>query len=793
MKAVILAGGEGKRLRPITCTQPKPMVKLLNKPTVFYTLDLLKKHGIRDVTITLGYMGNDIRNAIGSGDAWGLNVSYSDPEERLGTAGSVREAAGGCDETILVMSGDGITDVDLTSAANAHKASGAAVTVVLYRVAEPTEYGVALSDKDGFISRFIEKPTAGEVFSDKANTGIYFIEPRALELVPAGSEYDFSKELFPDLMKKGEKLFGYEMSGYWCDIGNASELRRAQEDMLDGRCVFQTSARYIDGAFVEPGAMISPSAKLMRPCYIAVNSEVAAGAEIGPYTVICEGAKIMEKSRVERTAVFDGAVIRRNCDLRGAIVCENAQIDSHSILSEGAVIGAGAAIGKRTTVSQGVLIWPEKSIEPNTRCNRNVIWGENKRLEYSGSSFSGYADRELTPEAALKIASAFASVSDRRDGIAVGSDGSAASVMIKQAAVSGILSQGTDAVSINAVSASAFGHLIRSLGLSGGLFVETSQFDRRVRIGVYGKRGVEAASSVLRSISNELNTGSGKPTTSSEIGIVRSVTSADAEYEANLAGSVDSFALRNEPKKLIINAPQLIADCAARILLKAGWTVDTVSECRKLIPTHNSDAISILCEKSERISVHIAPGVIADNETVLAAIALDSGFESVLLPDDISEQLTGIVSDAGINCISAPSDPALRRIAADKAGLYHNVLHEPEAIIVKLCEMFSRGKLVELLRSLPKTSRTESTVPVARREFGRLLRSVIETEYDRVASMAEGVKLRFESGWVTVRPDEKNASFRIIAGGRDAEYAKELCDICTDKLRALKRNDERLE
>ena len=791
MKAIILAGGDGKRLRPITCTMPKPMVPVLDKPVLFHTLELLKKHGILDVVITLGYMGDSIKKAVGDGGRWGLHVSYSDPEKRLGTAGSVRFAVDEDEGEVLVLSGDGITDIDLSDLISAHRKSSSAVTAALYRVLEPSEYGIAITDGEGYIKRFIEKPSEGEVFSDRANTGIYVLSEEALRAVPKNEEYDFSKQLFPKLLDSGKKLFGYEMKGYWCDIGDASELRRACADLLDGNSSFSTGAERIGGSFVEKGAVISGDAVVMPPCYIGKNAEIAAHAVIEPYSVIGSGARIMEGASVKRSIVMSGAVVRRYAELRGAIVCEKAEIDSRATLLEGSIIGAGSFIGKRALVAQSISIWPDKNVPQGERCIKNVIWGENGFSAGEGSCFKGYADRDLTPELSLRIAACFASLYDKPFDMGVGSDGSAASVMIKQAVISGVLSQGADVISSEAVSRSAFGHMIRNSGLKGGIYVESEEFERRVSLRIYSGFGVEADGALMRSIIKKLGSDEVRPTTSSEIGVIRSTGSAGLQYEASLERLSELEGVRGFPGKLIINAKPTVSDTVARIFLKSGWTVDTVSELRRLIPTHNADAVSVLVTGDERISFYTAALGAVDRNRLLAAIAVTRKIPRAVMPTELGEELREYLENNGVDVVYAPEDPARRRCIAREREAYDPRLLEPEAIVTELGAMFARGVLTEAVKALPVCVRRDADVGVSKCDFGRMLRSVIENEYDRVSDMVDGVKLRFDSGWVTVRPIAERSAFRVVAGSRDAEYSKELCDVYAQKLRKLKLTDNR--
>lgn len=236
MKAVIMAGGKGSRLQPLTRRMPKPMVPLLDRPVMEYILELLERHGIRDVAVTLGYMPATIREYFGDGSGFGLRLRYIEEINPLGTAGGVKNAGDFLDRTFLVISGDGLTDIDLRQAINAHQASGGLATLVLTRVACPRGYGVVVADDQGRIRRFVEKPQSwAEGQTYLINTGIYILEPEVLRFIPSDRPYDFGRELFPDLLRLGVPLHSYEAKGYWSDIGTLQQYYQTQLDMIQGR------------------------------------------------------------------------------------------------------------------------------------------------------------------------------------------------------------------------------------------------------------------------------------------------------------------------------------------------------------------------------------------------------------------------------------------------------------------------------------------------------------------------------------------------------------------------------
>ncbi|MEO8322869.1 MAG: NDP-sugar synthase, partial [Actinomycetota bacterium] len=235
MQAVIMAGGEGSRLRPLTSNVPKPMLPVVNRPLMEHIIELLRSHGITDITATVQFLASVIRNYFLDGSDLGVSLSYSTEDVPLGTAGSVLNAKELLSGTFLVISGDALTDLDLTTVVDFHRSKGAAATLVLKRMADPLEFGIVMTSEDGRIERFLEKPTWGQVFTDTINTGIYVLEPEVLDLIPPDQPYDFSSELFPLMLEKGLPLFGYITEGYWTDVGNTETYLRAQADALEGK------------------------------------------------------------------------------------------------------------------------------------------------------------------------------------------------------------------------------------------------------------------------------------------------------------------------------------------------------------------------------------------------------------------------------------------------------------------------------------------------------------------------------------------------------------------------------
>src|SRR4029450_5688974 len=323
-----MAGGEGTRLRPLTSNQPKPMVPIVGKPCIEHILELARRHGFEDAIITVAFLPQAIRSYFGDGESLGMNIEYSVEESPLGTAGSVRLASDRLDDPFLVISGDALCDFDLTNLVAFHREKGASATLALKSVPNPLEFGIVVTDSDGRVERFLEKPSWSQVFSDTINTGVYVLEPEVLKHVPTDRPYDFSKELFPLLLEMGRPVYGYVADGYWQDIGNLTQYLQANFDALDGRVTLQLPGVRLRGnVWVGEGVEIEDLDRLEAPSYVGNYCRIASDATVGPYSVLSANVTLRERARtvssvidasthIGRSVLIENAIVGRNCDIR---------------------------------------------------------------------------------------------------------------------------------------------------------------------------------------------------------------------------------------------------------------------------------------------------------------------------------------------------------------------------------------------------------------------------------------------------------------------------------------------
>ncbi|HEY5031837.1 MAG TPA: sugar phosphate nucleotidyltransferase, partial [Actinomycetes bacterium] len=411
MKAVVMAGGEGTRLRPMTASMPKPLLPVVNRPIMEHVLRLLRKHGFTEVVVTVQFLASLVRNYFGDGEELGMQLQYATEEEPLGTAGSVKNAeAALADDTFLVISGDALTDIDLTALVAFHKEKKALVTVCLTRVPDPLEFGITILDEEGRVERFLEKPTWGQVFSDTVNTGIYVMEPEVFDYVAAGEPVDWSADVFPRLIEEGRAVFGYVADGYWEDVGTLESYHKAQADVLEGRVDVDIDGFEMSpGVWVAEGADVDPEAVLRGPLYIGDYAKVESGAELREYTVLGSNVVVRSGAFLHRAVVHDNVFIGPLANLRGCVVGKNTDIMRAARIEEGAVLGDECVVEEEAIISASVKVFPFKTIEAGAVIHSSVIWeSRGQRSLFGPRGVAGIINVEITPELVVRLASAYA-------------------------------------------------------------------------------------------------------------------------------------------------------------------------------------------------------------------------------------------------------------------------------------------------------------------------------------------------------------------------------------------------
>ncbi|HUW66678.1 MAG TPA: NDP-sugar synthase [Candidatus Nanoarchaeia archaeon] len=381
MKACIMCGGEGTRLRPLTFDRPKPTIPILNKPSVVHLVEHLAKEGFSEIVITIGYLGNEIEDALGDGQIFGVHIDYVRDEIKLGTAGSVKNAEKYLKgEPFIVIGGDHVMDLNLREFYRFHEQNDAKLTIGLLPIEDPREYGIADLDVFNQIHKFAEKPEPGEIFSNLASTGIYICDPVILDMIPPATKFDFAKDLFPKMMDGGERINGYLVRGHWTDIGNAPAYREACKwklDKLPGTVIhghFNTKdAKVLGPVNIGNGVSVGSDSSLVGPIMIGDNTTIGNRVLIGPYTSIGSNCVIKDGARILSAIIFNDVEIGRNTSVSGAIIDNNTKIGNNCILETETVIGPRDVIRDNVTIHSKVSLWPELVIDKGTNVKETRV------------------------------------------------------------------------------------------------------------------------------------------------------------------------------------------------------------------------------------------------------------------------------------------------------------------------------------------------------------------------------------------------------------------------------------
>ena len=829
MKAVVMAGGEGSRLRPLTINRPKPMVPIANRPVMGHIIELLKRHNIDDVVATLQYRADDIQNYFGDGSNAEVAMRYSVEPRPLGTAGSVKFAekhlAGQGDEPFLIISGDALTDFNLGEIIEFHKRVGAVVTITLYRVPTPLEYGVIIVDADGRIERFLEKPTWGEVISDTVNTGIYVISPQVLEEIEPGTPVDFSKDLFPQLMKRGAPLYGYVANGYWTDVGNIAEYIRATGDLLSGKVNLGEVGRNIGGnIYVEDDVEIAPDVQLFGPVFLGLGSRIKGSVVIHGPTAIHPYTIVDNHAHIDRSIVWRNSYIGEGAELRGAIIGQRTSLKSKVVVFEGAVLGDECMVGENAVVHPNVKIWPNKEIEAGATVRSSLVWGSQARRALFGRyGVTGLVNVDLTPEFAARLSAAFGATLPKASSVTINRDPHRAARMIKRAMVSGLPSAGVTVLDLDSVPIPVARYYTSVSNSAGGVHVRLSPYDQRVvDIRFFDKDGQNLGKAKERSVENVFFREDFRRVPFDDLGQIEEIGGVpERRYIQGFLQALNVEAIRAAGFNVAVDYASAPTSLILPVILnELGCTVVALNE--RIDETKMSMSTTAFQHGLDQLASIVA-AVKAD-----FGVRLDVGGERLWLVDGNGEKLTGTQTAAAfmeltLRALPKTDSPQVVAVMVNQPHLFEEIAARHNAQVQRtkidaqalmnattdsqvvlamsgagefivpsfhrlIDAMFPVGKLLEYL-ALQKTSLKDiiATLPTyytAQRRVacpweqkGTVMRLLNDQYKDRIIEQVDGLKIQLdEAGWILIVPESDEAVFTIFAEGSSAEASAALAD-----------------
>ncbi|HEY3550559.1 MAG TPA: sugar phosphate nucleotidyltransferase [Gaiellaceae bacterium] len=825
MKAVVMAGGEGTRLRPLTSNQPKPMVPIVGKPCMEHILELLRRHGFEEVIVTVAFLPQAIRSYFGSGETLGLDISYSVEESPLGTAGSVRRAAGRLDDTFLVISGDALCDVDLTRLVEAHREKRASVTIGLKSVENPLEFGIVVTDEDGRVERFLEKPSWGQVFSDTINTGIYVLEPEVLKHIPQDRPYDFSKELFPLLLEMGRPIYGHVFDGSWQDIGNLEQYQQANFDALDERVQLEIPGIRIRGnIWLGDGVDLDDLDAIAGPAYLGNYCRVARGAHIGPYSVLATSVTVRERGRVARSIVDASTYIGRSTEVQGAIVGRSCDLRAHVRVHEGVAIGDEVTVGAESVILPGVRIYPFKEVETGSQLHESLIWESRGTTRVFGKhGVSGMVNVDLTPDVAVRLAAALGTALKRGMRVVASRESPGSCRMIKRAMISGITSTGVPVADLRVSSAAVARHLVKSEAYDAGFHVGVSPSDPEViRIQFFERLGVEMSAAMQKEVEKHFTRGEFRRVAAGEVGSISYPARVRETYAAELLSTIDAESVRERRFRIVVDygfsgasyvLPLVLGPLGVEVVAAHAFTGEgpdyadaapglaaSIGQTKRLVPVVGADLGAVFDRSAERLHLidEQAREVPVEQALLLflRLLGSDGRRGKLAFPVTVTSQVERLVADSQLEVVRTPTSlPELTRAAAEGGVVFAGAVgggyvfpeflpgYDAVASLAKLLELLAPvdRPLSELVAELPQPTLVHHQVPCPWALKGLVMRVLNERLAGRDVDLTDGIKLFDERGWAQVLPDPDEPLLHLYAEGETREQSDELAR----ELRAL--------
>jgi len=832
MKAVIMAGGFGTRIQPLTSSLPKPMIPLLNRPMMLHIVELLKSYEITDLVMLLYHQPHVIKNFFRDGSDFGVKITYVTPLEDMGTAGAVKCAEKFLDERFVIISGDLLTDFNLEKIIKFHVDNSAMATITLTSVKDPLQFGVVITNKEKRITQFLEKPGWGEVISDTINTGIYVLEPEVLQYIPPGENFDFSQDLFPLLLAKDEPLFGVTAKGYWRDIGNTDSYREAHHDIFKGRVNLRIDEDKQDfvGKDLRVGAdvRIDDQANLSGTVIIGDNTQLF-GHPLIKDSVIGRNCTIEDGVRLSRCVIWDNVYIKKGARITDSVICNNVRVGQGVVIEEGGIVAEETAIGEDVYIKQDVKIWPRKVIEAGSIVTGNLIWGEKwKKSLFEGAMIKGLTNIELTPEFVAKLGCAYGTALGKGSFVLAGRDSTLSSRMLKRSFLGGILSAGVNVRDLKMIPLPLVRYKLNTYGEVGGVYFRQSLDDpTSTEIVFLDGEGLDFSSAMAKNVERIFYKENFRRAHHSEPGGITELPQVLDFYREGFLRNIDRDLLRKRNLKAVIDynhspsgqvLPALLNDLGCEVIglnayvdeergaKKAEEKPGGLQQLAKIVCTLNANAGFWLDPDSEVITLVDNVGKIyepAELLIVMVSLLLRSGEKgSFALPVSAPSVIEQMVLEKRCAVVRTKNtERAMIEAALSSetimAGSMNGKLAFPR-FQPAFDGMFAIAKIIELIAATsiplakaaaetPQRTFLQARIPCIWELKGGIMRKMSEDSLDKEASFIDGIKVHFGEDWLLVLPDQYRSFINVIAEAREPKVAHRLLDEYRQKVETWKK------
>ncbi len=807
----------------------------MNKPMMHHIVMLLKKHGIKDLIVTLFYSPEAITSYFGDGSRFDVTMNYVKAEADYGTAGSVRNATDGMHERILVISGDVFTDFNLTSALQFHEAKKAKATIVLTHAKNPLQFGVVITQDDGKITRFLEKPSWGEVFSDTINTGIYILEPEVLDLIPYREDHDFSKDLFPLLLRQDAGLYGYVSDGYWRDIGNLNEYQDAHLDALHGAVQVD-----IDGT--QHGSLHIGEGTSLQHDHVAINGTVVIGKNctIGDdvklsRTVIGDNCVIGPGTILKNCVLWNDIVIGHNSELSADVIGSKCSIGEKTVIAENVFMGDACWIGRKAQLTANIKLWPEKVVEEGAIVTRSLVW-EDKWLRelFTDSRVTGLSNIEMNPEFGAKLGAAYGAFIGQGKTIVTCRDSDNVSRMMNRALICGLISAGVHTFDLRATSIPLLRHELSSAKEAGGIHVRRSPFDKNMTdIIFFDANGKDLPTNKTKSVERLFFGEDFSRAGREKVGNIYFPERTTEVYREKFLSSLNVEAISKRKIKMVIDYSNGIASTIFPIILGSfdcqvvalNAHVDprkltrdkvefdySIKELSHIVTSLKYDIGCLTDAGGEKLFVVNEYGEAIDSDRLLTIVSemfmrTHTNVTAIAVPITSSGEIDLAAVQHGVKVVrTRNSHLAMMEAAANKSAqfvggtkggfIFTDFFFATDAMysVAKILEMMAltEKRLGEIDNEIPRLYSAKRNVNCSWEHKGKVMRNIMRDSENRRRDLVDGVKVYFDGGTQGVSalliPDKERPLFHINAEGQDQLTADTLANQYEKKV--IKWRDE---
>ncbi|MFH2035250.1 MAG: sugar phosphate nucleotidyltransferase [Candidatus Zixiibacteriota bacterium] len=819
MKAIIMAGGFGTRLRPLTVNIPKPMVSIGNIPMMEHVVNVLKRNGITEMASLLFFQADEIKNHFGDGHRFGVKMDYLQPTEDYGTAGAVRYADTYVNDTILVISGDVLTDFNLEEAIEWHRRKQSEATILLTRVENPLPYGIVITDEDGRIIRFLEKPSWGEAFSDTINTGIYILESHTIRLIPPKTNFDFSQNLFPLMLSKKMGLMGMIMEGYWKDVGNIDEYALAHQDLLSGQINLELGKNHRKEGdadlYLGKNVQLGEDIKYEGVVLIGDNAVIADEAKINN-SVIGARTRIGGSTEINNTVIWSDTIIGAESQMDRSIICSRVNIGDNVALLDNVIVSDDCSIGSDATVKAGCKIWPGKSVDEGAIVSSSLVWGEKWNRElFTQSKITGLALKEITPEMTVKLGGAFGAFLGQGKKVVTSRDSSDTSRLLKRSLIAGLLAAGVNADDLEMMPIPVVRYALRNENYAAGVYFRHNPINYKlIDIIFFNGDGLDMPTVKLKKVERMYFGEDFRRADLDEIGHLDAPLGVLEDYRRDFLSMINPNVIRKAGFKVVVDYanggssivfPTIFSQLGVNLVALNAYLdprqytrhpdelQQSIVQLSSIVKTLNADIGFLINSADEKLTAVDENGKLIDNQLMLLIV-----IDLFLRTHSAKRIAVPVAASMGVEKIAAQYNVDVMRVAnshlammeahqrgdVDFVGgtlggyIFPNFQMGSDAILsaVYILEMLSREKirLGQIRIHFENYIMKEISIPCPWSKKGQVMRKLITETASKERLLIDGVRVYENGGWALVTPDNMSAAFRILAESESKESTDEL-------------------